>query len=193
VARCGRRARRTPAFRPRPDDAHVAAHDVDQLSQLVERRTTEEDAESRPAIVAFDTARAEVDRHAVDPRHGGRAAHRTELQHLEGPAVSANPPLPEEDRATDRQEDADRDREQQRSQHDERQQRDEPIDRVLDVEAPRGRRTGWIDRSGTPPRWSIDMSRGSRSKRRGTSETRMPRRLHSSTMRSITSCGASRR
>jgi hypothetical protein len=78
--------------RARPDQAHVAAHDVPELRELVEREAPQDSAGPRDPRIAF------VDREA-------RAAalradlHRPQLQELELGSADPDAPLPVEDRA----------------------------------------------------------------------------------------------
>ena len=72
--------------RTRPDDAHVAAQDVPELRQLVDRRSPEN------APDAGDPAVALVDRIAGADAFGAYD-HRAQLQHLEVDAVLAHASL----------------------------------------------------------------------------------------------------
>src|SRR5690606_35931126 len=69
--------------RPRPDERHVAADDVPELRQLVERERAEEPSEPRQARFV---------------RLAGRARpHRPELEQREGAGVLADPERAEQD------------------------------------------------------------------------------------------------
>ena len=72
--------------RPRADDRHLAAQDVDQVRQLVERGAAQERADAGDARVAL------VDRHAGAHVLGARD-HRAQLEHVERLAVAADAPL----------------------------------------------------------------------------------------------------
>ena len=74
------------------DQAHVAAHDVPQLRQLVDRQAAEDAAgasDARVALVDSETGTARL----------GADLHRAQLQELELVAVQADAPLSVEDRA----------------------------------------------------------------------------------------------
>src|SRR5215207_8815748 len=127
------------ALGTRPDDRHVAAQDVEQLRQLVERQTAHDLPDARAAVDALDAAgRLAVLRHELGLGRR-RDAHRAELEHVELAAVEADAALAEEDRtgraeAHGEREHAERDREDQQ-----RDGRDDAIDRVLDPELPAAR------------------------------------------------------
>ena len=74
------------------DEAHVAAHDVPELRQLVERQPPQQPARARDARIAFVDGEARALPLRAD-------LHRPELHELELLAVQADPPLPVEDRA----------------------------------------------------------------------------------------------
>ena len=77
--------------RARPDHRHVAAHDVPELWELVDRRPAQQASDARDPSVA-----------PVDGVPGARTLrvdhHRAQLEELEVLAVLADPRLPEEDR-----------------------------------------------------------------------------------------------
>ena len=78
--------------RPRPDQAHLAAHNVPQLRQLVDRAAPQEAAAARDPRVALV--------HGVaGPEPLGVLHHRAQLEQLELDAVLADALLPEEDGA----------------------------------------------------------------------------------------------
>src|SRR5207253_2311730 len=75
--------------RPRPDEAHLAPQDVDELGQLVELPATQHPADAgHPGIACRGDERA---RALARP-------HRPELQDVEWRAPAPDPGLPEEDR-----------------------------------------------------------------------------------------------
>ena len=77
--------------RPRADHAHVPAHDVPELRQLVDRRAGGEAADARdPAVAAVDRV--------ARPFRLGADDHRPQLQQLEVLAVLADARLLEEHR-----------------------------------------------------------------------------------------------
>src|SRR6266550_997852 len=79
--------------RPRPDDRHVAAHDVPELRQLVQRQPAQDPARARDSRIAA------VDRVSrAEPL--GTDDHRAQLEELEVDAVLADARLPVEDRPT---------------------------------------------------------------------------------------------
>src|SRR5438552_6752659 len=95
------------ALRSRPDEAHVAPNDVDQLRKLVERGAADERAEGGPTIVSLHSPGPEVAGRAfVDVRIGSVTTHRSELEHLERAPVIADTRLAEEDRPAHRDEHA---------------------------------------------------------------------------------------
>jgi pyridoxine 5'-phosphate synthase PdxJ len=63
---------------PRADDRHVAAQDVDEVGQLVDREAPQQRADAGDARVAL------VDREAGAHRLGARD-HRPQLEHVERP------------------------------------------------------------------------------------------------------------
>ncbi len=78
--------------RPRPDQAHLSAHDVPELRQLVDGRLAQHAADARdPAVACVDGVAGSLVLGPVD--------HRPQLQQLEVLAVLPNSRLPEEDRA----------------------------------------------------------------------------------------------
>jgi hypothetical protein len=120
----------------RPDHAHLALENVQELRQLVDRGGAEERAEPRPPVFPLHPARAHVVGE-YEFRGLGRAAreaHGPELQDLEGPAVSADANLTEEDRPAEGDPDHDRCRDQDRGEEYERNRRKKAVERVLDGE-----------------------------------------------------------
>ncbi len=73
--------------RPRPHEAHLAAQDVDEVGELVERQPPHDRADAGDARIAL------VDRQPR-PHPLGAADHRAELQQVELRAVLADAPLP---------------------------------------------------------------------------------------------------
>ena len=75
--------------RPRADERHLTAHDVDEVGQLVERETPEQAADAGdPRIALFD--------HDARADRLGAGDHRPQLEHLEGEPVAADAALAEE-------------------------------------------------------------------------------------------------
>src|SRR5918998_4122634 len=77
--------------RPRPDEAHVAAQDVEQLRQLVDRQTAKYAADARYAGVALVHC-------PTRPARFGADDHRPELEELELAAATTDAPLAIQDR-----------------------------------------------------------------------------------------------
>ena len=78
--------------RPRPDQAHLAAHDVPELRQLVDRGAAKDPADARdPAVARVDGVAGTLVLGVDD--------HRAELEQLEVLAVLADTGLAEEDGA----------------------------------------------------------------------------------------------
>ncbi len=103
--------------RARADDAHVSAHDVPQLRQLVEVGKAQEPAEARD--LRLRALRELVTEVGAQPRLRVRG-ERAELQHREDAPRAAHPPAAVEHRRARRQADRERDRPQDRGQHDQR-------------------------------------------------------------------------
>src|SRR5579859_4477624 len=83
-------------LRPRPDQAHVAAEHVQQLGELVQGGVAQEAPDRGAPVLAFDAAgRRARGGHERAPRRGG--AHGAELEDVEHVAVTAHPPLAEQD------------------------------------------------------------------------------------------------
>src|SRR5215218_3826746 len=87
------------ALRARPDDRHVAAQDVEELRQLVERQAAHDLADARAAVVALDAAGGEARLRHELLGGGRRDPHRAELEHVELAAVETDAALAVEDRA----------------------------------------------------------------------------------------------
>src|SRR5687768_74527 len=78
--------------RPRPDDAHVAAQDVPELRQLVDRRPPQDPPDAGDAAVSVV--------HRIAGAHALRTDdHGAQLEHVEVGAVLPDAGLPVEDRA----------------------------------------------------------------------------------------------
>src|SRR5436305_1105973 len=87
-------------LRSRANETHLASENVEELGQLIERRTTQECSEPRSAIVTFNAAgrASEVLHRVVVDRWRLHPAHAAELQDLERRSVTPNADLAEEDR-----------------------------------------------------------------------------------------------
>src|SRR3954447_353861 len=116
----------------RADEAHVAAHHVPQLGQLVHRGAADEAADGRAAVDALD---------AAGGRSGGRHearlvadAHGAELEHPEDLAALADAALAEEDRTARGEPHGEREPGEQREQDDQRDEREAAADEVLALE-----------------------------------------------------------
>jgi hypothetical protein len=139
-------------LRPGSDQAHVAAHDVPQLRQLVQAPRTEPATEARVTRVARTLVRPAP---LFDHRRGPRPAigqHRAELQHGERHAVAADAALAEQDRAADRCEDGHRDGEQHRQEQHEEEQPDDAIEHRLADPRVERRRHDDVRMTGLPVR-----------------------------------------
>src|SRR4051794_35407043 len=100
-----------PERRPRPDDRHVAAHDVPELRQLVQRQPTQDPAGTRdPRVSAVDGVPG------AEPL--GADDHRAQLEELEVEAVLADARLPVEHGPTVLELDRERGNGQQRARDD---------------------------------------------------------------------------
>ena len=100
-------------FRPRPDEAHLAAEDVPELRQLVEAQPAEPPADPRPPGVVLELEDGLVELVEVDQLAEplvGADDHRPELDHHERAALQAGPALAVEDRPPAVHCDHDRDR-----------------------------------------------------------------------------------
>ena len=87
--------------RPRPDDRHLAAQDVDEVGDLVERGAAQEaTCAGDPGVVAGDRG--------ADPDRVGAERHRAQLEQLELGAAEADAALPVDDRAAAAELDRDR-------------------------------------------------------------------------------------
>ena len=106
--------------RPRPDHRHLAADDVPELRQLVDRRSSKQAPDPSDARVA-----------AIDREAGALLLrvddHRAELQELEVDAVLADAGLPEEDRATVLELHGERGRGEERARDDEAEPRERDV------------------------------------------------------------------
>jgi hypothetical protein len=115
--------------RPRTDEAHLAAKDVDELRQLVETGPADEPGEpgNRRAGRHLNAAAS------VRPTATGRVAHlhRPELQDREGHAVATRSDLAEDDWSAHAEPDAEGDPGQNRREQEEREGRPDPIERDL--------------------------------------------------------------
>ena len=110
--------------RPRPDQAHVAADDVPELRQLVERGAAEEAAGARdPAVALVDRVAGALLLGADD--------HRPQLQELEVAAVLADAGLLEEDRAAVVELDRERGGREQRARDRQPGARDRDVERAI--------------------------------------------------------------
>ena len=107
--------------RPRPDERHLAAHDVDERRQLVETRRPQESAD--PGETLGVVLRAGL--------VGVRRSHRAELDELERPAAAAAASLAEQHRRAVDDPHDDRDRRDQRGRDDEQRGGDDDVDRPL--------------------------------------------------------------
>jgi hypothetical protein len=72
--------------RPRPDQRHLAAHDVNQVRQLVDREAPQQRADARDPRIVLRDRQPGADRLGVGD-------HRAQLDHVERVAVLADPPL----------------------------------------------------------------------------------------------------
>ena len=102
--------------RPRPDEAHLALDDVQQLGQLVERarrssRPTRVTRGSSAILKSPSLASLRSRRESFISSAFGD--HRAELEHVEALAVTAHPQLAEEHRPAAVELDRDRDHDQQ--------------------------------------------------------------------------------
>ena len=85
--------------RPRPDKRHVAAEHIPELWQLVERHASEEAPGARDAGVFGDLERRPVDLRVLPELLEALLSidgHRSELQHLEAPAMQSDSGLAEQ-------------------------------------------------------------------------------------------------
>src|SRR5437764_946106 len=82
----------------RADDRHVAAQDVEQLRQLVERQAAHDLADARAAVVALDAAGSLARLGHELLLDGRRDPHRAELEHVELATVETDATLAIEDR-----------------------------------------------------------------------------------------------
>ena len=117
----------------RPDEAHLALQDVQELRQLVDRRPAEKLADARPAVDPFDAARGAVELERDRPGDGLRV-HRAELENLETAAVATDPRLAEEHARAERDANGDRGGEQEGREEDEQEQRNRAVRDVLERE-----------------------------------------------------------
>ena len=118
-----------------PDRAHLAAQDVEQLRQLVERGVAQPLAHCGTSIGSLDAAGSGPDCRA-ESGPTSVAPHRAELEKVKFAATETDPPLAVDHRARRTELDGDRDREHQRRQRGQRDERADAIDRVLDREPP---------------------------------------------------------
>ena len=120
------------ALGARADEGHVAADDIPQLRQLVERGAAQEAADRGAPVDALDTAGGA----AVNGDEAGVVgdAHRAELEHLEDLAVLADAALAEEDGTARAAAHGERERDQQRQDEQQRDERDAAADEVLGLE-----------------------------------------------------------
>ena len=110
--------------RPRADHAHVAADDVPELRQLVDRGAAEEAADARdPAVALVDRVAGALLLRADD--------HRPQLQQLEVGAVLADARLPEEHRAAAVELDGERGERQHRARDRQARARDGDVERAI--------------------------------------------------------------
>ena len=141
--------------RTRPDDRHVAAHDVPELRQLVQRQPAQDPADTRdPRVSAVDRVPG------AEPL--GADDHRAQLEELEVEAVLADARLPVEDGPTVLELDRERGDGEQRTREDERRSRDRDVRGSLHRErlSPRPR-LGW------PPSAQISRSELARTRPSG--------------------------
>ena len=110
--------------RARPDHAHVAAQDVPELRQLVDRGAPEDAADARDARIAL------VDREARAELLGADD-HRPQLQELEVGAVLAHSRLAVHDRRSALEPRRDRRGREQRAREDEARARDDDVQRAV--------------------------------------------------------------
>src|SRR5262249_21807379 len=110
--------------RSRADHAHVAAHDVPELRQLVDRQPAEDPARARdPRVTPVDrVAGAEL---------LGADQHRPDLQQLELLAVLPHPALPVDDRAPVLELDGKRGGTEQRARHRQAERREHDVGRAV--------------------------------------------------------------
>jgi hypothetical protein len=115
----------------------VADHDVPELRQLVEAGAAEPTSQpGDPGIVRWQLppvglvggAQGRIGQHFIV----GAVTHGAELHELEGSAVTPDPLLPVQDRATTGEGDQHGQREQERSSEDEADGADRHVDRPLD-------------------------------------------------------------
>src|SRR5215471_4334251 len=125
--------------RPRPDHRHLAAHDVPELRQLVDRRPAEETPDASDARIA------PVDREP-GPELLRPDDHRPQLEQLEVHAVETDAGLPVQDGTAVLELGRDR------GQTEERRGDDQPRPRERDVERPVHRVADGSQAAGTPRR-----------------------------------------
>ena len=117
----------------RPDEAHLPAHDVEQLRELVEARAPQKAAAARDArIIRQMPVRILADLQRLTDRDCV-LHHRPELVHAEYTAALADAGMGEEHRPACLEQDPERDRREQRAEEDERDGRKHAVERVLDA------------------------------------------------------------
>ena len=119
-------------LRPRADDRHVAAQDVDQLRQLVDARPAQHPADARHARVGLELehrVRELVEADELREPRLGVSHHRAELEHLERPRPLAAAGLAEEDRQAGIEQDREPGEQEERKRHREDDQRDDEVER----------------------------------------------------------------
>ncbi len=142
------------ALGARPDDRHVAAQDVEELRQLVERQAAHDLADARAAVVALDAAGGDAllrDELLLGGRR--RDLHRAELEHVELAPVEPDAALAEEDRAGRAEAHGEREQAHRDRQHQQRDAGEDAVDRVLDAELPAAR----VDRRGAQQRDAAEV------------------------------------
>ena len=122
----------------RPDEAHVAEKDVDQLGELVDagraENTAEGDDPGVPGVVELGHHFFVADQLLQVVLVGGRVGvrvHRAELPYGEYPAEVADPFLPEQDRAGRDDLDEQGDQQEQGRQNEDGDKRSHDVDRAL--------------------------------------------------------------
>ena len=183
--------------RARADEAHLAAHDVEQLRQLVQRGAC---AASRPTRVTRGSS-AILNRPSCaslrsrsDVLHRlGVGDHRAELEHVEALAVAADAQLAEEHRAAAVELDRDRDRDQQRRDREQPERGADEVEGALEAR-PRSAsgRSGGRPSRVTPCRSSNSTEEPTTSSRRGSTLTRTPTAFSVRTRLSISPASALR-
>jgi hypothetical protein len=121
------------------DQPHLAAHDVDQLRQLVEAVLPEEASDRRhPRIGDQLVLRFECgsQRGVAGQDLIGVGDHRPELQRIECLAALADDAAPMKDRPAAADQDEDAEHQEERRHQQQRQRRERSTDRVLDRRVP---------------------------------------------------------